>query len=416
MPENINERVFVSTRSYDCQVIIKDKDYTADLDTVRIISSITAPYQSIFISLFIDQNDITLSKLYGQDHIKLTIRLLEQSQDGQSKETIDFDLMYVSSDFSLITQEALSEGKQKDRIPISIVAVPRKSFITATSFVNKIYLNKTSKEIIEDLVSTFTNAKIKYDKNGLNDLVIDQCIVPPTTLIKALEYLDRTFGLFNGPFIHFIDRDNKLHILNMNKKFNEDQTFTVYHLAQNAITDDILKICSDGKNFYTFEPIKSLYAGNTMYALLATSQYFVVKPRDTLSYTVMHNMDSFISKYGVVWKNPKSYVNSAMNNRVKVYTKNTGYDDNESFSIAYLSKIISSMAGLDITLGRNLPILKLMEVGRSVKLIEQHTELIDIAGKFILRSSNLTFVKGGSTGVDWEATASLKLIRTNKTI
>jgi len=416
MPEKVGERVFQNTRSYDCQVIIKDVDYTADLDKVRIVTSLTAPYQSIFLDVFIDQNDIILSKLYGQDKIKLSVRLLEQSLPGVPKEQIDFELMYVSSNFSVVMKDQLSEGKQKDRIPISILAVPRIPFKTATTFVNKIYFNKKSKEIIEDLVSTFTDAKIKYDTDGANPLLIDQCCIPPTTLIKSFTYLDRTFGLFNGPYVHFIDRDNTIHILNLNKKFNDDQAFTIYHLAQNAITDKILDICSDGKNFYTFYPIKSLYSGNTMYSLLAKNQNFIVKPRDSLSHTVTHDMDTLITKYGAVWKNPKSYVDSVTEKRTKFYTKDTGYDYEDSFSIASLTKILVGMSGLEIRLDQNLPILRLMEVGRNIKVIEQHNELIDLAGKFILKSSDLTFSKGGDSGSDWVSDVKLKLIRTNKTI
>lgn len=415
MPENAGDkRVFLNTRSYDCQIIIKDKDYTADLDKIRIISSVTAPYQSIYIDIFIDQNDISLSKLYGQDKIKLNIRLLEQTKFP--KEEINFELMYLSSDYSLIMKNQLSEGKQKDRIPISILAIPRIALKTASSFVNKIYVEKTPKEIIEDLVSTFTDAKIKYDTDGENDLIIDQCCVPPTTLNKAIIYLNRTFGLFDGPAAHFIDRDNELHILNLNKKFNDSQTFTVYHVAQDGVNDKILDICSDGKNFYTITPIKSSYSANTMYSILGKKQNFIVKPRDSLSHTIEYDMNDLISKYGAVWKNPKSYVDEITENRIKYYITDTGYDYDDSFSIASLTRLLVDMTEMNVILERNLPILRLMEVGKNVKLIEQHNELVDIAGKFILKSSDLTFTKGGETGTDWQANAALKLIRTNKTI
>ena len=415
MPEQAGERVFLNTRSYDCQVIIKDTDYTADLDKVRIVSSLTAPYQSIYLDVFIDQNDIILSKLYGQDKIKLKIRLLEQTKFV--KEQIDFELIYISSNYSLVMKEQLSEGKQKDRIPVSILAVPRIPLRTASTFVNKIYFNKTAKEIIEDLTSSFTDASIDVDTDGVNDLNIDQCCIPPTTLIKAFSYVDRTFGVFDGPYVHFIDRDNKIHIMNLNKKFNKDQAFTVYHLAQRSGAEDIIDKCNDGKNFYTLYPINSDYSGNTMYSILAKKQRFIVKPRDTLFHLIEHDMDNIISEYGAIWKNPKSYVDEEIiKDRTKYYIKDTGYDYDDSFSISTLTKILSQMSSIDILLERNLPILKLMEIGRNVKLVEQHNELTDISGKYILRSSDLSFKKGDDSGADWEATAAIKLIRTNKTI
>ena len=410
MPESPNERVVVPTRGWDIQLIIKDKDYSADLYRVRIISSITLPYQTILFDIFIDQNDIILDKMYGQDKIKMQIRLLEQDQIPSDQ--IDFELMYITSDYPLTMKKPESEGHQKERVPMSFVAVPRDAFKSATTYLNRIFLQKTLKQCIETIVNEDVGASINYDTDGENTTVIDQIIIPPRTLMKTIRYLDETFGLFKGPTVQFIDKDNKLHILNLNKKFTKDQTFTVYQLALDSVDDEIIDKCTDGKNFYTYANLESTYSGNTKFSTLAKSQVHVVKPRDTLSYSIIHDMNTIISDYGLVYKNPKSYTDDLIDSRTRVYTKHTGYDYDDTFAISEITPSISNMSGLSIELEKNLPFFNLMKVGEIVKFNSSNLEITDLTGKYILRSSDIRFEKEG----DWQATAKLNLIRTNKTI
>jgi len=411
MPENIGERVVTPTRGWDFQLIIKNRDYSADIFRVRIVSSITVPYQTIFFDVFIDQNDIILDKMYGQDKIKLQVRLLEQNS-AMPKEEIDFELMYVTSDYPLTMKKQKSEGVEKDRVPVSFVTVPRAAFKSATSIVNKIYLKKTAKEIVEDIVKTFTNAKIEHDTDGVNPLVIDQVIIPPKPLMKSIRYIDETFGIFSGPVVQFIDKDNKLFVINLNKKFDKNQTFTVYQLALDAVDDDIIDKCSDGKNFYTYSDFKSHYSGNSKFTTLGKQQHYIVKPRDSLSYTINHDVTKIMADNGLIFKNPKPYIDNVIDDRHRVYNNHTGYDYDEVFAIAGMTPSLSNMAGLSIDLEKNLPIMRLMEVGRTVKVNSGNQEMVDLTGKYILKSSDLVFHREG----EWQSTAKINLIRSNKTI
>ena len=411
MPEPIGERMVTPTRGWDIELTIKDKDYSADLYRVRVITSITLPYQTILLDIFIDQNDIILDKMYGQDKIKLSIRLLEQNSRSV-KQQDDFELMYITSHYPLIMKAKNSQGFENERVPVSIVAVPREAFKTATTIVNKIYLEKTSKQVIEDLVKSFTKAKIEYDSDGANPLVIDQTIVPPKPLIKAITYMDETFGLFSGPFVQFIDKDNKLFVINLNKKFNKNQTFTIYQMALDAVEEETLKKCVDGKNFYTYETFESHYSGNTKFTTLAKKQKFIVKPRDTLSYTIEHDLSTIMKKNALIFKNSKSYTDSIIDNRERVYSNHTGYDKDENFAIAGTTPSLSNMSGLSVQLEKNLPILRLMEVGRIVKVNSNMQDITDLTGKYILKSSDLVWDRSG----EWEGVATLSLIRSNKTI
>jgi len=56
-------RYFTPGRSYDFQLKIKGEDYSQDLSRVRIVSSLTASYQSVVLDIFVDPNDFSKKRL-----------------------------------------------------------------------------------------------------------------------------------------------------------------------------------------------------------------------------------------------------------------------------------------------------------------------------------------------------------------
>ena len=85
----------------------------------------------------------------------------------------------------------------RSRSAIRIRAVPLEGYSVMTSFVNGVYLGQNLRTIVNDLVSQ-SGGDLFYDGSGANSQSYDQIIVPPSPLYKALKYLDRTFGFFNG--------------------------------------------------------------------------------------------------------------------------------------------------------------------------------------------------------------------------
>ena len=72
------------------------------------------------------------------------------------------------------------------------------------------------------------------------------------------------------------------------------------------------------------------------------------------------------------------------------------------------------LATVKVNLGKNMPILSLINVGDVVKLNTKTVEYKDLSGKYILSSSNIVLVKDDVSG--WMANCDLNLMRTNKTI
>lgn len=410
MAEDKN-RYWSPSRTYEFALTVGKKDITNDVWKITILTSIDVPYQTFVIDLLIDANDIILDKIYGQAPLKLTSTLL--ATESYPLETVDFDLMYLSSDMPIDTKTEIAAGKQKDRVPITIVAVARKAYKTMNTFVNEIAQGQTVIDVITSLVSR-TNATLKIDTNGRNDITIDQILVPPSTLYKCLKYLNKTFGIFDGMPAIYCSHDNIVHLKNLTNKMKDSQAFTIYQLGLNVDNTKTIEKCSDGKNFYTLRNIDTSYKGNSVFAVMAPELNFIVKPRDRLAHVINVNLEDFSKNYGLISKSNKIFFDKeaiSTDSRISVFKDHTGYELDSSFINANISKNISHITETEVALEQSLRILNLMEVGESVELISATAETTEIVGRYILRRSELSFNKAK----DWSSTALLTLIRTNRT-
>lgn len=406
------EKSYTPTRTYEFEVKIGDLDYTADLYKINILTSVDVPYQTFILEFFLDPNDIILEKIYGQTPIKLTSRLFG-IDPLLPQEEIVFDLMFIQSDHPMLMLAQNPEEIQKDRAPISITAVARDPFITMNTFVNNVFQGKTVEDAIVNIMGN-TNASLKYDQNGKNAEVIDQILVPPSTLYQCIKYLNRTFGIFNGIASIFTLHDNVTYIKNLTKKITTSHKFTFWQLALDADNTKIITKTDDGITFYTKSEIKTGYKGNSVFAVLAPNMKHIVKPGDRLSHTFDTDLEQFSKEYGLISKSNQIFYDSKAisSKRIKVYKDHTGYELNESFINANISKKIANITDMSVRLENSLHLLNLMNVGEAVLFNSKVGSVNDLTGKYILRASELSFQKAK----DWESSATLFLSRTNRII
>ncbi len=409
MAEN-QSRFWTPNRTYEFVLKVGKKDITNDIHKITILTSIDVPYQTCIIDLILDANDLILDEIYGQKPLKLTSNLL--ATQSYPEESIDFDLMYLSSDMPITTKVDFAEGHQKDRVPISIVTVVRNAYKTMNTFINEVVQAQRISEIIQTLVSK-TGATLKIDTAGQNTETIDQILIPPGSLYKNLKYLNSTFGIFNGMPAIFCSHDNIVYIKNLTDKMKKAQAFTIYQLGLNTNNDETIKKCSDGKSFYTLRDIDTTYKGNSVFAVMAPQMDFIVKPGDRLTHTITVDLETFSKTYGLISKSNKIFFDKeAINSdsRISVLKDHTGYELSSSFINANISKNISHITETTVALEQSLRILNLMKVGESVEVISATAETTNITGRYILRRSELTFTKMR----DWSSTALLTLMRTNR--
>ena len=416
MPEPIQDVKSRPSRSYRFDLKIGKLNYTNDLVGVTITNTIYAAYPNIILDLLLDPNDIILEKIYGSEPIYLNIKLIGRGEENVPLDSTDFELMYLQGDEVLPQKGKLSSNDVKERSIISFLTVSRQSYITMTSFCNELLEGVTPRQAIETIVKKNTNATLDYDSDNENKTIIDQLIISSNTIYNTINYIDSNFGLFNGSsnFGGYCQYDNTIHIMNLSKKITKNQTFTIYHLSTDS--PEVQKIVSDsidGKTFYTYMPLFSDYSANTIISSIGENIKYVLKPLDRLFGIVEKTFSDVAKQHGAVYKNDKIHVDPKSIR--KVYkTMQTGVGDlSDTFLNARLSRSTINLATLTLDLEKNLPILPLMKVGEAVKINSKTVEYTDITGKYLLKSSVLKFEKSNN---DWSSTASLSLVRTNKTI
>ena len=194
MPEKA--RAFTPSQTYDIQVKIKGLDYTNDMISVMIGSSLSTAYQIVNLTMSVDPNDVIVEDLFGGEAIKLSITLLgEQEYPGPR---IDMELMYVSSSFQLTQKDEMSTMTQKDRTTLNVLTVVRNAYTIMNTLVNKVFIGTTLASIISSLASD-VGASLEYDTNGQNTEAIDQVCIPPTTFYKIIkEHIRNDPDVFDG--------------------------------------------------------------------------------------------------------------------------------------------------------------------------------------------------------------------------
>ena len=199
--------------------------------------------------------------------------------------------------------------------------------------------------------------------------------------------------------------------MNLSARMRKAQTFTMYQLASDMDNREIIKKSSDGKNFYTYANISSWYKGTSAFAVLAKNMVFLAKPGSGYSHKIELDLDKVCSDYGLVEEGKKVIVDPLVYERTRYYTDLSGFGKDDTYAISYISKQIAGLYTIGIAIERNLPIMPLIKVGESVKFLPQTVEYGEMSGKYILKSSDLTFHREK----DWQATAAVYLIRTTKT-
>jgi len=397
--------------TYDFSLRIGEEDYSTDLVRVQLQSSITTPYQHIILDVFMDPRDILKDSLFGQQPIKLIIKMIGKERSGFAAD-VEFDLMYINTTAEYAPVQQNYQSDQKERSVTRFKTVCTNAYATMSTMVNKIYFNKTPYDIISDIINTYTFAELNYDSMGRSTLAIDQLLIPPTTVYNVISYLDRTYGIFNGPVAIHTTYDNKVKIQNLNKKANMAQIITLYLTATDSDQKDVFE-SDDPTVFYSQEAVESTYKGNSVFSVESPSIKYIVKPSNALSKIHTVDLAEIAKSYGVMEKNnPEIYYNkTAISSDIRIgYEKDqTGYDDDQTFIHANLAQNILDMATLSADVNGNLPLLNLMAVGEHVKVVSHVDEHMKLSGSYILKGSRIQFMKATT----WEAGAKIFMSRSN---
>ena len=408
------KKQFLPQQSYLIEVAIKGKYINNSyIKSVKITSTLSSYCPSIEIELSLSAKFIQENKLYGQDPVTLTISLL--GQGGVPLDNNKFELICTMVSFGSPALISMSDGKQEEKATVYISGVIKEPFISMTTLSNAIFGGtgdpKTAKEVIEDLVSK-TSATLKYDTEGENLEKIDQLCITPKTLYDTILYIDEAFGTHDGVPAVFCRHDNCIHIINLSKRINKNFVAKISQIALDKKGNQLEKKSLDGKNFYT-DSFKHEFVGNAKFAAIGTKLSFVTKPSDGLSGMIELDVKDTIKKYGLIYKNPEFYVDPAIN-RERIIEVSGGFEKSETWARTYIAKKFFNMSTVSCSFGGMILIENLLKVGEPIYIDPLTIEYLDFSGNYILYKSVISYKR--IQEADWIASATIDVVRTNKTI
>jgi len=412
------------SRNYELSCKVGDFDITNDLNQLSIIASVEVPYKTFVMDFFLDPDDMILKQIYGQEPIQLKIQVYGSSEKIPH-EILEMNLIALGSKYDLLMKDSQPQIPDKIRSAIRIRAVPLEGYSVMTSYVNGVYLGSNLRTIVKDLVSQ-SGGDLYYDGQGGNSEVYDQIIVPPAPLYKVLQYLDRTFGFFNGlagitsNSIKTKRKSNsaiqsdikpKVYIKNLSAGTNFAKV-TITQLSTDSRNQEDLLNIFDGKTFYTYNPVETEYTGNAIFSLYGNTMKHIVKPRDQLYKTISLDTTQFANDYGITTKkNQVFFSKKGQEKRISIFKDHTGYDSNETHIRAIHSKFFGQMSILKVHLEKWLILENLLDVGNGTIFRSKITDVRDLTGHYISKYCLAHFIRGSR---DWQCGVTLHLVRTNR--
>jgi len=420
-----NEVTYKADKAYQISLLLDGAEddtiiKSEDILGISIISSISVPYQTVIIDFNIHPKDAVLSKIYGQNPIKLNIGL--KTEDGQELESIEFDLIFTNIAFNVPVMDASEHDQDLLAIPVRVATVTRMPFQIMSSLVNKIYGaiddKKTPRDIITDLHSLIqTNIQnvpdISYDTASENLDLIDQVVIPPMTFNKACKYINNTFGLHDGASIVVCNYDGTVYVRNMSDIVQNNRCdVTITQLVKSRNSDEntsIIEKSLSGTDYYTYDNITSNNVSNSKFAYQGKTINFITKPKDDLFGLVEIDLETICNSYGLT-DGEGIYYDSGLD-RTRYVIEHTGYESSQTFANCFMARRMSNMTTMDFSLERNIMIENLLLVGSGIKL-NIPSEVSDLSGNYALGSSEIKLSRFQS---GYQATAKVRLIKTNKT-
>jgi hypothetical protein len=408
------DKLLQPTRSYDITLSInnnQDTLYSKFLEEIRIETSLVSAWTAVTLEIFIPPHVIIKDKLYGQDTITLKLDLL--GQDETIKENTELDLLMISSEFEVPVTTEMATGSQEDRTIMRIQTVTRIPFITMTTMVNKVYgvhmSPMTPKQIIDDMISTYA-PNVEETEWGTGDSIdiIKQVCIPPTTLYDAINYIDSTFGIFEGVSGIFCRYDNTIFIRNLAEEILKQPSMIIEHMTTSD--NPVLKE-EDKSKVLTYDNIHTSYTGNAKFSYYGKTLKHIVLPDDKLSETIELDLETISQENGCS-DGSEIPIHKDLE-RIRYYIAHGGFGESEVFAKSMMAKSIYDMTRSRINIEKNILIEPLLNVGASILLGIKTLEHKPIGKKYILLSTD---IKLHRTEAGWEATAALELVKTNRTV
>lgn len=400
-------------KNYNVMLFVGEKEITKYLYSVRVINNILNSWPIVSIRLGIDCNDIILEDIYGQK--ELTLIIILNSEDQSSRDVTVFHLLYLQSNVGLIPKKPDSQN-QWDLQTVEFSTVPIYSTNLMTMFINEIYQEedgqKTGVQIIKDILDKYGFA-YQIDTNGSITTPVTQTIIPPLSFKQTVDFINLYSGIYNGPLYYNCSHDGIFKMWDLSQRAKKVSIFKIYQLPTGGDSaqkiQKIFNLSLTDNNFYTREPIETIYHANANILKYGYDSVYILHPESTLYDIKTSNIDKISKNFGVANDGKEFIYNNLLKNRKK-YNYNTSGTRGSDVVTSSASLNICKSSTIQITLNRNIKLTNILNIGEPVTFEPATLEYMRYRGKYILESYDFQLSQQSSD--NWDAICQIRLLRT----
>lgn len=233
MPQRTN---YSSTSSFYYVEFIVDgsvnMELAANFRQVRIENDIRNIYPTIVLTFYCDNQIFISNNIYPNKIITMNLYYCNENNE-RLQDPLIFDLVILEMTMDLPTKTMNNISNQTDfqRRDTSLICIPRQCFELMSRTVNKIWQTPTSiQTIVKELCESIDIPSEQFEITNSNTTVIDQCIIPPMTFKAALDYLDNTYGIYEGRMFRYCNYNGTFQMWDLKAKFDELKGNAIYKI------------------------------------------------------------------------------------------------------------------------------------------------------------------------------------------
>lgn len=418
---------FNYTIKLKCGSVELDKEGT--IQFVRMISDIGEFTPKISIALDVPSTSIVLNHIYGETQLELTISTIE----SVGEESLVFNLIYMQSNVSLIPVTPLEEEGVGSDPPqrILITTYIKECYELMSTPVNTIYEELDGEtagmnpiDALKASLDEFGVTGYDIDNRGINEEVIDQLLVPPMTVATMIEYLHEKYGLYKGPLHRFCRWDAKeqkcvLKLHDYSQIIQDEAQISIFQLSasqddkqkEEQITEQNTEKFS--QVFYTLNPVQSTHHTNMNLTKARYNKTQIIHPDDLLFHNIEYDMQKIADQYACTEFEKQLLVEESVKNSKKYCTDLKGFFRTEDALTSRMSNQIKNTFSIKVDLVRVLGFVHMIKVGYPAEFKPRPIGYQTYTGKYIIKSSDITWAKNQQ--YQWDCKASLVLFRSRPT-
>lgn len=289
-----------------------NKNLMSNFRKVRIENNITNAYPVVTLEFFCDNQIFIQEDIYP--HRLITMNLYYCNENNEKiMDPLIFDLFILEMNMDLPPKTMNNVSNQTDfqRRNMILTCVPKQCFELMTMTVNKIWDQPTTvQNIVKELCESVGISTEFFEPTNCNSVLVEQCLIPPMTFRAAIDYLDNTFGIYNGRLFRYVNYNGTFEMWDLHAKYESLKSNAVYKIHKlptspaTQSADGIFKRAAEmaekyADHYITYDSVSTINRSNDAFIKRGFLQTHIFHPSTDIAHYVNINMEDIAREHGI---------------------------------------------------------------------------------------------------------------------